>query len=266
MPRGRKPKYPPELTFQQYMLLRAPVGSSESRQANQSVQEALNRPFEVSPTWNHRLVRDVGMDELDLPSRARTALGALGITKVGKLMSIRRTDLLAQRRLGQVSLDRLRQEIIELLWPPLVGDGSLKHFHSFDEIVESFVRSTIPQVRKADLALGRLAPTANRPKPLKDFGDQHGLSRERIRQIVDEAYLRLTKPAKLAMLLPLWQEVWAILRSWSRPVPLHRLAEGLRRRLNWSDAPPGAALVRLFAFHPELVTIGDTVMLDPMNP
>ncbi len=96
------------------------------------------------------------MDELDLPSRARTALGALGITKVGELMNIRRIDLLAQRRLGQVSLDRLRQEIIALLWPPLVGDGSLKHFQSFDEIVESFVRSTIPQVRKADLALGRL--------------------------------------------------------------------------------------------------------------
>ena len=206
------------------------------------------------------------MDELDLPSRARTALGALEITKVGELMTVRRTDLLAQRRLGQITLDRLRQEIIELLWPPLIGKGSLKHFQSFDEIVESFVRSTIPQVRKADLALGRLAPTANRPKPLKDFGDQHGLSRERIRQIVDEAYLRLTKPAKLAMLLPLWREVWAILRSWSQPVPLHRMAEGLRRRLNWSEAPPGGALVRLFAFHPELVTNGDTVTLEPMNP
>ncbi|MHC4985831.1 MAG: DNA-directed RNA polymerase subunit alpha C-terminal domain-containing protein [Planctomycetota bacterium] len=265
MPRGRKPKYPPELTFQQYLLLDPASSSVQPTKPVAQLQEALQRPFEVSPTWNHLLVKDVHLDHLHLPSRACSALHDMQIDTIDELLDVRRLDLLGQKRLGQVTLDRLRREILDVLWPPLVGDGQLAGFQSLAEIVENYVRHTIPDSRKANLALGRLAPDSHRAQPLREFGEEHGLSRERIRQIVDEAFERLGKPAKLALLRPLWEEVWPILQSWDRPVPVPRLAEGLRRRLGWVQTPPDGAIQRLFTFHPELALEPGFILLEPIG-
>ena len=265
MPRGRKPKYPPELTFQQYLLLDPASSSVRPTRLMAQLHEALQRPFEVSPTWNHIPVKDVHLDHLHLPSRARSALHDMQIDTIDTLMPVRRLDLLGQKRLGQVTLDRLRHEILDVLWPPLVGNGQLHGFQSLAEVVENYVRQTIQDPRKAGLALGRLAPASHRAQPLREFGEEHGLSRERIRQIVDEAFECLGKPAKLALLRPLWEEVWPILQSWGRPVPVPRLAEGLRRRLGWVQTPPDGAVQRLFTFHPELAFEPGFILLKPIG-
>lgn len=265
MPRGRKPKFPREMTFLEFVGAARGDVTGDVGRAVSDVNEALNRPFEISPTWNHRLVRDVHLDELHLPSRAQTALAAMNITTVDQLMQVRRADLLVQRRIGQISLNALRHEIIDLLWPPLVGEAGLEEFRSLAELVQCFVERAIPQERKAELALGRLAPGRHRPQPLREFGQQHDLSRERIRQIVDEAFDRLGKPAKVALLQPLWRQTWPILQSWGRPIPIQRVGEGLRRRLGWIQSPPDGAMQRLFALQPELIVADGTVCLEPMD-
>jgi len=154
--------------------------------------------------------------------------------------------------------------VIDLLWPPVIG-GRARSPDDYGDLVERYVRSVVAKQRKVELALGRLAPQASRPLPLREFGQRHNLSRERVRQIVDQVYERLGKPAKLLLLRPFWEEVWSILQSWDKPVELERLCEGLRRRLGWDDVPPPGGLARLFVLHPELGLVGAQIVLKPMN-
>jgi hypothetical protein len=266
MSRGRKPKYSIDLRVHELLLLEHVGHLPDAAATVHLLQHALDHTFEVSPTWNHRLARDIDLQDLDLPSRANTALAGLNITTVGQLMQAKRTTLLDQPRLGKISLDNVCREVADLLWPPLVGNGSLEGFACFADLVADFVRRAVHDERRVELALGRLAPGHHRAPPLRGFGQERSLSRERIRQIVDDAFSRLGKPAKLALLRPFWAEAWSILQSWGRPIPLTRLAQGLRRRLGWADAPHENALGRLLAFQPELTIEGQMISLLPMDP
>ena len=263
MSRGRKPKYPAATTFRQLILLDRCGPRNITAADEAELDRALNGRFEASPTWNHQIVRNVHLADLDLPSRARSALQEMRIETVGELMIVRRTQLLAQERLGRVTLTKICQEVADLLWPPVIG-GEAQPLDAYGDLVACYVRSVVDDQRKAELALGRLAPQANRPLPLREVGQRHNLSRERVRQIVDQIYDRLGKPAKLLLLRPFWEEVWAILQSWDKPVELERLSDGLRRRLGWEDVPPCGGLARLFVLHPELGLADTQVVLKPM--
>jgi len=222
---------------------------------------ALDRPFGGSAGPDQRQVRHVNVDALDLPTRVVDALRRLKVKTVEQLVAARRADLLAQPRMGEVSLKRIQEELWELLFPPYVGDGDLGRLATFAEMVAEFVHRAIPEKRKAAIVLGRLQPSAERPSSLNDLGVRHSLSRERVRQITDDALARLAKPAKLRLLRPFWKELWAILESWQRPIALERLSEGLRRRLHWQVAPGRAALRRFLQLHSGLSVTECTVGL-----
>lgn len=248
MPRGRKPKYPAGLTIRQFLLLDQARrrGKAISQEA---LQKALDSPFALPTELRAAQIREIGVEELDLPSRATGPMKALKIRTVEDLMGARRLDLLAQRRFGEISLTRIRRELLDLLFPSYVGYGEAGRSRSFSAMVKCFVDRTISNERKAALTLGRLAPDTERPEPLREFGQRYGLSRERIRQIVDSAYRRLQKPAVLTLLNPFWQELCAVLESWERPIPIARLGNALTRRRNWQATPPTAALGRLLALN-----------------
>ena len=76
---------------------------------------------------------------------------------------------------------------------------------------------------------------------------------ERIRQIVADSYDSLRKPAKLALLNPLWNAMWACLEAQAKPIAPEKLAQALGRRLNWSQAPDASAVERLCRLHPNLL-------------
>ncbi|MHC4562369.1 MAG: DNA-directed RNA polymerase subunit alpha C-terminal domain-containing protein [Planctomycetota bacterium] len=254
------------MTLQQYVLAALSSSPSGRRRKQRELIARLDRPFQVTPTWNYHLVRDVKLDDLDLPSRARTVFPDIPVSTVGELLAVLRWDLLSQRRLGQVSLSRVRDELIDLIWMPTLSDREITRLGSFSAVVTKYVRRLVPNPRKADMVLRRLAPNARSPQPLQDIGKRHALSRERIRQLVAEASDRLTKPAKLAQLEPFWRQAWSVLQSWDRPISLQRLAEGLHHRFNWRSAPHEEALERFLVLHPEMEAANRMVTLRPIVP
>jgi len=260
MPRGRKPKYAADLTVREFLLLDQPRRRGKAI-SPEALEKALDSPFALPTEPEVRQVREIGVEELDFPSRATGPIKALKIRTIEDLMATRRLDLLAQRRFGEISLTRIRRELLDLLFPSYVGDGRPDRLHSFSAMVMCFIDQAISNQRKATLTLGRLAPDSDRPKSLREFGQRYGLSRERIRQIADDAFKRLRKPAVLVLLSPFWAELCAILESWQRPIPIARLADSLRRRLNWQEMPPAAALGRLLALNRGLVLNGGMVAL-----
>ena len=261
MARGRKPKYALELTVRDLLLRDQPRGRGRKAISPRALDRALDRPFAIPAHCKVRPVRSISVHELDLPSRAAGPMEALRIRTVGDLLAARRADLLAQKRFGEISLTRIQRELTDMLFPRYVGDGQAEKLDSFEAMVKKFVEKMIHDGRKARLTLGRLAPGSERPRPLRDFGQRHGVSRERIRQIVDDSLTRLRKPAVLAALNPFWTELCAILESWQRPVPLFRLADALCRRLDWTEPPHSAALGRLLALNDGLVLRDGTVAL-----
>ncbi len=261
MPRGRKPKYPIGFTVREFLVLDQPRGRGRKSISQEDIEAALDSPFVIPTDVNVRPIRTISVHEMDLPSRAVEPLKALKICTVEQLLDARRIDLLAQKRFGEISLTRIRKELMDLLFPKYVGDGRSPAPNSFEDMVKCFVYQTIDNDRKAKLALGRLAPDADRPKPLREFGSKHDLSRERIRQIVDIVATRLRKPAVLAALNPFWAELCVILESWQRPVPLTRVADALGRRMHWQQSPPAQAVGRLLALNEGFLLNDGTVAL-----
>jgi len=261
MPRGRKPRYPANLTIRGYLLRDQKPGRGHKAITEDDLDRGLDAPFDIPSELTTRPVRGISVHELDLPSRALGPIRKLRIRTVADLMAARRADLLSQDRFGEITLKRIRRELLDLLFPRYIGEGEANAPTSFQALVKCFVLRAIDDDRKASLTLGRLAPTAQRPQPLREFGQRYDLSRERIRQIVDDAFSRLRKPALLAMLNPFWREVCAILESWQRPIPLARLADALTRRYGWRQTPPGAALGRLLALNYGLTIKNESVCL-----
>ncbi len=261
MPRGRKPKYPSGLTIGQFLLFDAPhrwVGrcrdgaDGQVTLTEEHVDSALDRTFGI-PDWpGENPIKHVGIDVLDLPSRAVGPLAEMGVETVDQLLAVERQELLSKRRLGVVSVNRIRHELLDLLFPPHVGQFA-GPVPPFEEMVRDFVNRAIDDPRRRRLALGRLAPRREKPLPLKAFGDELGVSRERIRQIVETCFDRLAKPAKLVMLNPFWDRVWDVLNEGGGAMASRELAEQLRRRLAWPAVPPAGALERLCQLHPCLI-------------
>jgi hypothetical protein len=214
------------------------------------VAEALDRPFGVPAQGDSITVRQVNIDWLNLPSRVIGPLVEMRVRTVEELMGVERAALLACSRVGVVSILRVREELLDLLFPPVVA---LETLGTFESTVHGFIERAIGDPRRAALALGRLAPGAARPAPMASFGDELGLSRERIRQLVEDSYECLRKSAKLALLNPFWRAMWSILETSDAPVQLDQLADALQRRLNWPEAPEDAALERLCRLHPSLL-------------
>ena len=260
MPRGRKPKYPQSVVVGEFLLLDQPQAwvfrhNPESQRpiTAQDVTAALSRRFGIPASSDTPIIRDVSIDALDLPSRVIAPLASMGVRTIEQLLAVRRVDLMARGGVGVVSLRRIREELLDLLFPPTVGNGKLDKLDDFEAVVSDFVRRAISDDRRVDLALGRLSPGTARPEALKAFGEELGLSRERIRQIVADSYDSLRKPAKLALLNPLWNAMWACLEAQAKPIAPEKLAQALGRRLNWSQAPDASAVERLCRLHPNLL-------------
>ncbi len=188
MPRGRKPKYPSGLTIGQFLLLDQPhhwvrrceePPLADEALTDTHVSEALDRPFGI-PNWPEgTATKHVEIEVLDLPSRAVGPLAEMGVRTVDDLLAVEREELLSKRRLGVISVNRIRCELLDLLFPPFVGPPA-RSVPPFDEMVRGFVHRTIDDPRRQRLAMGRLAPRRAKPLPLKAFGEELGISRERI--------------------------------------------------------------------------------------
>jgi hypothetical protein len=218
---------------------------------HECVDQALAKPFGI-PHWpDSRAIKHVEIDVLDIPSRAVGPLEEMGVRTIDDLLAVEREELLSKRRLGVISINRIRCELLDLLFPPLVAPPA-GPVPPFDEMVRDFVHRAIDDPRRRRLALGRLAPRREKPLPLKAFGDELGISRERIRQIVETCFTRLSKPAKMAILNPFWARVWQALEQASGAMDSAALAAELASQLRWSVTPPAGGLERLCQLHPHL--------------
>jgi hypothetical protein len=217
---------------------------------DRAISEAMGCPFGIPAQGGPGTVRQVSIECLDLPSRVIEPLATMGVRTIEDLMVVQRAALLGRPRVGIVSIERIREELLDLLFPPVVSPEKLQDFES---AIGDFVTRAVDDPRRAALALGRLAPGTDRPEPLTAFGVKLDLSRERIRQLVQDTFERLCKESKLSLLNPFWRAMWGILKSSDAPVRLDQLAGAMQRRLNWSVAPGDAALERICRLHPELI-------------
>ncbi len=183
-----------------------------------------DRPDAISIPAN---VRDWPLAQMPLSVRLAGVLQKMGLRTLGDLNGVLYDQVLSMRNCGQRSLRELEALVVrvqsgEFDYSRVKGLGLDFLIQESDEAV-----SKIPE-REGEMLLMRLGGLGRRPMTLEEIGTKFGLTRERVRQVVDLLYQKVYKnggPAVDEMLrrlakkclesvCPLTPE---LLRSWLGP-------------------------------------------------
>ena len=254
---GRKRIYPLGTTLAQKILtdLKKQPGKRSCSEAK--LAEILRSPCRPFPGTATCPLKDVSVLEIAPPSRAARVLRNLSIKTVGQLLAAPIEDLMSQWSFGRLSIANVQGSICRLLFPagPAEDQSPIK-YSSFESMVISFTELVMPNRRAAIIVIERLG-LYGKPATLVVLGMRFGITRERIRQIEADGVSILASPPNWRRLYRFWEEVWAVLQPVGKPYPLVRLAESIRKRFGWEEAPPIKPLVHILQLHPNVAIVDD---------
>jgi len=254
---GRKRIYPLGTTLAQKILtdLKKQPGNLSCSKAK--LAEILRSPYRPSPGTVTCPLKDVSVWEIAPPPRAARTLRNLNIKTVGQLLATSIEDLMSQWSFGRLSIANVQDALCRLLLQAgPAEDQSPMSYSSFESMVVSYTELVVPNRRAAIIAIERLG-LYGKPATLVTLGMRFGITRERIRQIEADGIGILASPPNWKRLYRFWEEVWAMLQPAGKPYPLVRLAESIRKRFGWEEAPPIKPLVHILQLHPNVAIVDD---------
>ncbi len=257
MPPGRKRIYPLGTTLAQKILIDLKKRSGKAPCSEVRLTEILRSSYRLSPGSPPCPLQDVSISEIAPPKRAARALKNMKIMTVGQLLAAPIEALMSQWSFGKLSISAMQASLYQLLFPTKRSrDASPVSYSSFQEMVTSFIGSVIQKDRTTVVLIERLGLEGRRTT-LAALGARFGITRERVRQIEAGGLEILASPPNRRKLHRFWDEVWAILKTWVKPYPADRLAESIRKRFGWKEAPNVKPLCRILKLHPNIAIDGD---------
>lgn len=192
-----------------------------------------------------------------LSIRASKILKKLGLKTIGEVMLFPAGELLTQKNFGRKCLrevqDIIRSFILAggILQPAAsVNIGSEKlseiDFSSYANLVASFARNCLKNKRNQAIVCSRLDFHGAKPT-LEQLGEQFGLTRERVRQILKRGNALLRAKAHRMLLQDLWELISETIRQGGGLISLHDLSQSLQNNYHWPDLPGPAALAELLS-------------------
>ena len=188
------------------------------------------------------------LDSFDVPENQLEGLRALGISTWGQLGGVTERCLVDRFGMGSEALRAIEQIWRLKPWADKVTrevPGSpVEDSPTFEEVVRAVVNEVARDERGSNLVLGRLGIPDGRRRTLEELGQTYGLTREGVRQVAQRCVSRLRSKRQLDRLAKLWKAVEEELRVCGGVCFFEELAEGVSRRMAWSEGPNPLAFAR----------------------
>lgn len=204
--------------------------------------------------------------------RASKTLKRLGLETVGEVMLFSSTELLSEKNFGRKCLKEVQDIIRSFV---LSGDVTQAKvcawegseiqpdidYSSYEQLVASFVRHCLKSKRNQAIVCSRLDFPGAMPT-LEELGEPYGITKERVRQILNRGNALLRVKAHRGLLADFWELTARMIREEGGIISLLDLAESLGKECDWPGLPNPVALAELLAVAEEektFVVSGDIV-------
>ena len=135
---------------------------------------------------------------------------------------------------------------------------------SFKSLMQSWVLHREANNIYVQILMKRMGWHGNKAETLEFIGQQHGVTRERIRQIENKLTAKLFHPKAVRALLPLWIVIDSLLQSSNGIISVSELTELLQHHYKWEEKPTFSGLNNLIRFCPETIIRKNSDNYKPM--
>ncbi len=234
-----------------------------------STKELLSAPpikstIALLPIFSNDLLEDVTVNDLhlafcaqvklsDIPLSTRTSntLYNQHITIVGEVMLTPLSELLAWKNFGKKSINELKEVILSLC---LTGSYSpynekdnpiVINLSSYEDMVSSFTAVCVKKKRNQELFQKKFCFQTEKIPTLEELGQVFGITRERVRQIVNKGVRKFKHRVNMNKLEHFWEKIDRAVTSGGGIIHLGALPSVLQENFNWPTAPHPLALGQL---------------------
>jgi hypothetical protein len=196
----------------------------------------------------------IALDRIPISQRAITVCNRIGIMTLHQLLLTSATRLLDEPGFGIGTLRNVHSSVRRFFLEP--ADKARRiDYASFDAMVRSFVDVALhPRVtnlafvrnpRNKQIVLERLGLGLPRTPTLRELGARHGISKERVRQIVSVSRSIMRSEMALPLLGRFWETVDMRAGHGASHKGWEPLAIFLRSRFSWKETPSAHVLAGL---------------------
>jgi len=194
-------------------------------------------------------IRNFRIDSFNLPGDCIDSLYAQGVHAWSDLVNLTERTILESSGLSLEALRRIRDVWRTRLHARLAVQELLRlpieSYSSFQSMAECFIESVAKDDRYKNIALGRLGFIDGRKITFEELSESLGLTRARVQQLWQKIASKLKPLPILNKLARFWVAVFETLKVSGGACLLSELAEGIRERLGWAQAPELVALSSL---------------------
>ena len=238
-------------------------------QAPVSTKELLSAPpirstIELLPIFSDNFLEDVTIKNLhpsfcaevkfkDIPLSTRTsnALRNQCVIMVGEIMLTSYSELRAWKNFGKKSINELKEIVLSLC---LTGSYSpyneedepiVIDYSSYENMVSCFTAFCVKNKRNQELFKKKFCFQTDKIPTLEELGQSFGITRERVRQILNKGIRKFKHRVNMDKLEHFWERIDRAVTSGGGLIHLGALPSVLREKFNWPSAPYPLALGQL---------------------
>lgn len=215
---------------------------------------------------------DARLEDFVFSVRTSNAFKRLGLETIGELMLFPSREMISHKNVGRKCLKEIQNFIHSFVFAgqetqslsAFQSDRKSRlviDYSSYSNMIESFVRNCLTDKRNQKILCRRLDFTGDLPV-LEQLGEQFGLTRERVRQILKRGNALLRVKANRLLLDDFWILIAKKIRNGGGIISLCDLAEIIKKEYDWSELPNPVALAELFdvANEDNLFSVNDDVV------
>jgi len=162
---------------------------------------------------------------------------------IGNVMLKTTKDLLALRNFGRNSLKEIQKAVRSLFktrnYTPRHQESEYvcMDCSSYERLISSYSQLCLKNERNQLLMQKMFLFDSVRGPTLEEIGQYFGITRERVRQIVNRAIRRFNHPANTSNLKPFWKTLDHAITKGGGLIDLQELSEVLKDQFNWPTSP-----------------------------
>lgn len=188
----------------------------------------------------------------------------LNIYGIGRRKIFNLQNQIIKITIEKIENDSLKTEILNHENKEIIDTSS------FQNLFTSYIYYCIKKSRDVHILFDRLGISDNKIKVYEEIGKQFGITRERVRQIVNESIRLLKLDENLIILDDFWNDIFSIIETSGGVIKVSDVASKLQNRYNWKVPTKVQMLTQMLCLNNkfkinndiEMIYVGEYYCLD----